>query len=206
MQSKQPGAQHAQNSGDDRGLQEKPPCTLPTRHHIQHCDCSKDIQVPRIHHLSGPELVPHIDSVKKKPNKGYTSFASWGSLTFHRSCWNSSTLLLLSLSCALGLAQLHNQTSEDYREWFGLLNRLLVPPLPTLQKLYTSRVRKRAQKITLDPSHQSHPLFELFQSGRHYRALITRTARHKNSFFPRQSTLWTVKCPSPTPLCNKNVQ
>ncbi len=29
MQSKQPRAQHAQNSGDDRGLQEKPPCTPP---------------------------------------------------------------------------------------------------------------------------------------------------------------------------------
>ncbi|KAL0148262.1 hypothetical protein M9458_056408 [Cirrhinus mrigala] len=35
-------------------------------------------------------------------------------------------------------------------------------PLPTLQELYTSRVRKRAQKITLDPSHPCHPLFELF--------------------------------------------
>ncbi len=32
-------------------------------------------------------------------------------------------------------------------------------PLPTLQELYTSRVRKGAQKIPLDPSHSSHPLF-----------------------------------------------
>ncbi len=58
-------------------------------------------------------------------------------------------------------------------------------PLPTLQELYTSRVRKRAQKITLDPSHPSHPLFELLPSGRRFRAPITRTARHKNSFFPK---------------------
>ncbi len=39
---------------------------------------------------------------------------------------------------------------------------IIVAPLPTLQELYASRVRKRAQKITLDPSHSSHPLFELF--------------------------------------------
>ncbi len=63
--------------------------------------------------------------------------------------------------------------------------RIIGAPLPTLQELYTSRVRKRAQKITLDPSHPSHPLFELLPSGRRYRAPITRTARNKNSFFPQ---------------------
>ncbi|KAI2648710.1 putative RNA-directed DNA polymerase from transposon BS [Labeo rohita] len=63
--------------------------------------------------------------------------------------------------------------------------RIIGAPLPTLQELYTSRVRKRAQKITLDPSHPCHPLFELLSSGRRYRATNTRTTRHKNSFFPR---------------------
>ncbi|KAK3542898.1 hypothetical protein QTP70_006320 [Hemibagrus guttatus] len=63
--------------------------------------------------------------------------------------------------------------------------RIIGAPLPTLQELYTSRVRKRAQKITLDPSHPSHFLFELLPSGRCYRAATTRTARHKNSFFPQ---------------------
>ncbi len=33
-----------------------PPRTLPTHHHRQHCDCSGDIQIPGIHHISGPEL------------------------------------------------------------------------------------------------------------------------------------------------------
>ncbi len=45
MQSQQPGAEHAQNSGDDRWLQEKAPCTPPTQHHGQHCDCSGVIQI-----------------------------------------------------------------------------------------------------------------------------------------------------------------
>uniref|UniRef100_A0A8C1G2X1 Reverse transcriptase domain-containing protein n=1 Tax=Cyprinus carpio TaxID=7962 RepID=A0A8C1G2X1_CYPCA len=63
--------------------------------------------------------------------------------------------------------------------------RIIGTPLPTLQELYTSRVRKRAQKITLDPSHPSYPIFELLPSGRRFRAANTRTVRHKNSFFPQ---------------------
>ncbi|KAK3554523.1 hypothetical protein QTP70_024429 [Hemibagrus guttatus] len=59
--------------------------------------------------------------------------------------------------------------------------RIIGAPLPTLQELYTSRVRKRALKITLDPSHPGHILFDLLPSGRRYRATTTRTARHKNS-------------------------
>ncbi|KAK3569876.1 hypothetical protein QTP86_006746 [Hemibagrus guttatus] len=63
--------------------------------------------------------------------------------------------------------------------------RIIGAPLPTLQELYTSRVRKRALKITLDPSHPGHILFDLLPSGRRYRAANTRTARHKNSLFPQ---------------------
>ncbi len=33
-------ALNTQNCGDDHGLQEEPPCTPPTHHHGQHCDCS----------------------------------------------------------------------------------------------------------------------------------------------------------------------
>ncbi len=57
--------------------------------------------------------------------------------------------------------------------------------LPTLQEQYLSRVSKRAGKITLDPSHPAHSLFELLPSGRRYRALSTRMASHRNSFFPQ---------------------
>ncbi|KAL0190936.1 hypothetical protein M9458_013634 [Cirrhinus mrigala] len=63
--------------------------------------------------------------------------------------------------------------------------RIIGIPLPNLHDLYTSRVRKRAKKITLDPSHPAHSLFELLPSGRRYRALCTKTARHKNNFFPQ---------------------
>ncbi len=63
--------------------------------------------------------------------------------------------------------------------------RIIGTTLPSLQELYLSRVSKRAGKITLDPSHPAHSLFELLPSGRRYRALSTRTTRHRNSFFPQ---------------------
>ncbi len=53
--------------------------------------------------------------------------------------------------------------------------RIIGTALPSLQELYSSRVSKRAGKITMDPSHSAHSLFELLpSSGRRYRALSTR--------------------------------
>ncbi len=82
-----------------------------------------------------------------------------------------------------GLVQLPNQTSRDYSGQSGLLRgeRIIGAPLPNLQDFYISRVRKRAKKITLDPTHPAHSLLELLASGLCYRAPTTGTARHKNS-------------------------
>ncbi len=63
--------------------------------------------------------------------------------------------------------------------------RIIGTTLPTLQVPYSSRLRKRAGKITLDPSHPAHSLFKLLPSGRRYRAQSTRTTRHRNSFVPQ---------------------
>ncbi len=41
-----------------------------------------------------------LSPLLKRPSRGCTSFASWGSSTCHRSCWNSSTLPSLNLSSA----------------------------------------------------------------------------------------------------------
>ncbi len=70
--------------------------------------------------------------------------------------------------------------------------RIIGITLPNLQELYSSRVSKRTDKITLDPSHPAHSLFERLPSGRHYRALSTRTTRHRNSFFLKHSISWTL--------------
>ncbi len=60
--------------------------------------------------------------------------------------------------------------SKSTTDMSGLLRGLSVPLLPSLQELYTSRVRNRAKKVTLDPSHPAHALFELLPSGWRYRA------------------------------------
>ncbi len=57
--------------------------------------------------------------------------------------------------------------------------RIIGAPLPSLQELYTSRVRKRAKKVTLVPSHPAHSLFVLLPSGRRYRSLSSKTARQE---------------------------
>ncbi len=64
-----------------------------------------------------------------------------------------------------------NQTAEQ----------IIGTTLPSLQELYSSRMSKRAGKITLGPSHPAHSLFELLPSGRRYRARSTRTTRHRNT-------------------------
>ncbi len=56
--------------------------------------------------------------------------------------------------------------------------------LPSLQDLYVSRALGRAGRITADPSHPGHGLFDPLPSGRRLRSIRTRTSRHKNSFFP----------------------
>ncbi len=38
------------------GFRRNPPCSPPTHHHEQHCDCSGVIQIFGNHHLSGPEV------------------------------------------------------------------------------------------------------------------------------------------------------
>ncbi len=70
--------------------------------------------------------------------------------------------------------------------------RIIGTTLPSLQGLYSPRVSKRAEKITLDRSHPAHSLFKLLPSGRRYRALNTRTTRHRNSFFPQAIISWTL--------------
>ncbi len=61
--------------------------------------------------------------------------------------------------------------------------KIIGTPQPNHQDMYTSRVRKRTEKNHSGPSHPVYFLFILLPSGWRYRALSTKTARHKNSFF-----------------------
>ncbi len=96
--------------------------------------------------------------------------------------------IIESVLCTSITVWFSSATKSDLRRLRRVVRtaeRIIGTTLPTLQELYLSRVSKRAVKITLDPSHPAHSLFELLPSGRRYRALSTRTTRHRNSFFPQ---------------------
>ncbi len=96
--------------------------------------------------------------------------------------------IIESVLCTSITVWFSSATKSDLRRLRRVVRtaeRIIGTTLPTLQELYLSRVSKRASKITLDPAHPAHSLFELLPSGRRYRALSTRTTRHRNSFFPQ---------------------
>ncbi len=86
--------------------------------------------------------------------------------------------IIESILCTSITVWFSSATKSDLRRLRRVVRtaeRIIGTTLPTLQELYLSRVSKRAGKITLDPSHPAHSLFELLPSGQCYRALSTRT-------------------------------
>ncbi len=105
--------------------------------------------------------------------------------------WNLEPWILCT-SISVWFSSVTNLTSEDYGGLSGLLSKWIIgTTLPTLQELYPSRVNKRAGKITLDPSHPAHSLFELLPSGRRYRASEWPDTETVSSLM--QSISWTLE-------------
>ncbi len=69
------------------------------------------------------------------------------------------SVLCISITVWFGSATNTKSGIRRLRRTVHTAERIIGAPLPTLQELYTPRVRKRAQKITLDPAHPSHLLF-----------------------------------------------
>ncbi len=136
----------------------------------------------------------HIESIVKKPQQRLYFLhpaeeiqPATGAAAIIESVFCTSITVWFSSPTKSDLRRLHRvvRTAE----------RIIGTTLPTLQELYLPRVSKRAGKITLNPSHPAHSLFELLPSGRRHRVLNTRTARHRNSFFPQAIHLmntWTL--------------
>ncbi len=119
-------------------------------------------------------------------NWGWISFAKWGSLTFHKNCSPSSTQPPFSLSCVHLTVWFDSAIKSGIRilrQTARPTEKIIGTPQPNHQEMYTSRVRKRTEKNHSGPSHPAYFLFILLPSGWRYRALSTKTARHKNSFF-----------------------
>ncbi len=139
-----------------------------------------------------------------------SSMASWSTFIFkcvivgtrkrtgwtrERSSWTKTVWFGSATKSDIKRLQLTVRTAERREDYWC--------PLPNLQDFYISRVRKRAKKITLDPTHPSHSLLELLASGLCYRAPTTRTARNKNSVLTQAifslnncKTFITIQCSS----------
>ena len=54
--------------------------------------------------------------------------------------------------------------------------------LPSMEDLYSQRLRKKSLRIIKDPHLPSHKLFSLLPSGRRYRSIRTKTTRFRDSY------------------------
>ena len=74
---------------------------------------------------------------------------------------------------------------KDLHRVVKVAGRIIGTDLPSLDSVYTSRLKKKASSISRDATHPGHCLFDLLPSGKRYRAIRTKTNRLRNSFFPR---------------------
>ncbi len=72
--------------------------------------------------------------------------------------------------------------------------RIIGAPLLTLQELYTSRVWKRAQKISLDPSHPSYPIFFTFAIWPVLQSPKYQDSQAQEQFLSPGNLPYEVKC------------
>ncbi len=131
----------------------------------------------------------HIDSIVKKAQQRLYFLHQLRKFNLPQELLKQFySAIIESVLCSSITVWFGSATKTDIRrlqQTVRTAERIIGAPLPSLQELYTSRVRKRAKKVTLDPSHPAHSLFVLLPSGRRYRSPSTKTTRHKNSFFPQ---------------------
>ncbi len=94
----------------------------------------------------------------KRPSRGCTSFTSWGGFNLPQELLKQFYSAVKSVLCTSITVWFGSATKSEtgrLQRTVRSAERIIGAPLPTLQELYTSRVRKRAQKITLVPHIQA---------------------------------------------------
>ncbi len=191
MQSQQPGAQHAQNSGHDRGLQEEPPCSPPLTIMNGTVTAVEPFRFQGNNISQDLKWDIQIDSIVKKAQQRLYFLRQLRKFNLPQELLiQFYSAIIESVLCMSITGWFSSATKSDLRILRRVVRtaeRIIGTTLPTFQDLYSSRVSKGAGKIPLDPSHPAHSLFELLPSGRRYRALNTRTVSSL-----RQSISWTL--------------
>ena len=73
--------------------------------------------------------------------------------------------------------------------------------LPSVSSIYTTRTKRRMQKVIADPSHPASSLFVAMPSGKRLRSLKCNTSRFKNSTYPE-----AVRLLNADPLFTRTLQ
>ncbi len=107
----------------------------------------------------------HIDSIVKKAQQRLYFLHQLRELNLPQELLKQfySTIIESAL-CSSITVWFGSATKTDIRRLQRTVRtagRIIGAPLSSLQEMYTSRVRKRAKKVTLDPSHPAHCLVEL---------------------------------------------
>ncbi|KAK2901605.1 hypothetical protein Q8A73_011351 [Channa argus] len=111
----------------------------------------------------------HIDSIVKKAQQRLYFLRQLKKFNLPQELLKQFySAIIESVLCTAISVWFSSATQSDLRRLRRVVRtaeRIIGIALPSLQELYLSRVRKRAKKITLDPSHPAHSLFELLPSG-----------------------------------------
>ncbi len=180
---------NTQNSGDDRDFRRKPSALPPLT------ILNSTVTAVESFRFLGSTISQdlkwdnHIDSIVKKAQKRLYFLRQLRKFNLPqellKKLYSAITESVLCTSITIWFSSATKSDPRRLRRVVRTAERIIGTTLSTLQELYLSRVSKRADIITLDPSHPAHSRFELLPSGRLYRALGTRTTRHRNSFFPQ---------------------
>ncbi len=137
----------------------------------------------------------HIESIVKKAQQRLTSFASWNFNLPQELLKQFYSAIIKSVLCTSITVCFSSATKSDLRRLRRVVRtaeRIIGATLPTLQELYLSRVSKRAGKITLDPSHPAHSLFELLPSVDTTELWAPEWPDTGTVSSPKQSISWTL--------------
>ncbi len=167
-----------------------PPRTPPTHHHEQHCDCSGVIQILGTTIFQDLKWDNHIESIVTKAHQRLYFLRQLRKLNLPQELLKQFySAIVESVLCTSITVWFSSATKSDPRRLRRVVRtaeRIIGTPHPPPKNSIYPGWEKRAGKITLDPSHPTHSLFELLPSGRRYRALsTTRTTRHRKSLFPQ---------------------
>ena len=97
------------------------------------------------------------------------------------------SVLTFSITVWYGNASM--QDKSKLQRVVTVAEKIIGCDLPSLETIYSERVKSRALKIVKDPNHPANSLLAQLPSGKRFRSLKARTERFRKSFYPSANGL-----------------